>query len=1310
MGPYFVGALTLFAGLVITASAFVWVRNWESVRISADFQRDAASMIVSLRTELRSHLETLHFLREFYARVPRVERADFETFVSGALRRHHGFQAIEWIPRVPAGQREAFERAVRADGFPDFRIHPPTNRDECFPVNFVVPFAGNEKAHGYDVASQPQRLAALETARASGEMTATAPIRLIQEAGEQAGFLAFMPIYAGGEFPATVEQRRERLAGFVLGVFRAGDLIDGSVQGLDTEGIAYSVDDVTDPQQAAAIYRHPAEVAGTEAAATAGEPGALRFDDTLEVAGRRWMLVCQPIAGHAAFRVSRLPYVVLAGGALFSFLLAGYLRAIVGRSARTARDVRERTAELSATNAQLKKEARERQLADELLQRNLARQVRLNRLLQDDLPRAPELEDKLQRITDAIAEIFHTDLCRIWFIAAGDRCDSGCVHGSAVDGRQVCQRRDRCLHLVANAGHGAHADRGMQDRVPFGQCRIGKVAATEEAKFLTNDLQHDPCMPKQGWASDLGLMSFAGYRLCAADGESIGVLAVFSQRALAPDEDSLLEAMATHASHIIQASRAEDELKRARDGLESRVEQRTADLAQANRALAKEIESHSRAEEALRESETKYRQLFESLNDAAFLADVETGRILETNRCGEELLGRTRDEIIGMHQRDLHPPELAADYEVTFASHFAQGKVVDYDGEIGRADGTVVPVRISAAPLTLNGRPALLGLFHNIAEQKRADETALAFSRQQSVVDALLRMGLEDTPLDEVLEHCLSEIVFNTWMDLVPQGAIYLVEDEPGVLVLRARAAAGPTETAWHRRIPAGQGLCGEAVTSGETQFSDGTEASDTTGAISSEEPPPHGHYCVPLRSMQGPLGMLVLGTPPGYERSVVQEDCLDAVSVTIGDIIQRKRMEEKLRESEARHRAITEAAQDAIITADANGRIRFWNPAAERIFGFTADEIVGQPVIEALVSPQAREDRRRDLDRRAREGASPGRTLEFNGLRKDGAEFPMQVSLSGYTDHEGPVTVALVKDITDRKRAEVELETANRELQDASRRAGMAEVASGVLHNVGNVLNTANVSAQLATDRARQLQVAKLTRVVPLLEEQAAADEASPAAAKNRQIALYLRQLAEHLTDEQANMLQELGALQGSIRHVADIVSMQQTYARDSGVVETFSVNSVIRDALRMSATSFEQLGIAVVVQCPERLKLTTDRQKLLQILVNLIRNANHALQERDEPGRQLTVAATQTDGGRVRTAVIDNGVGIAPEHVARLFAFGFTTKKDGHGFGLHSSALAVKAMGGSLTAHSDGRGHGATFTLELPAEPERTDDANGD
>jgi signal transduction histidine kinase len=202
----------------------------------------------------------------------------------------------------------------------------------------------------------------------------------------------------------------------------------------------------------------------------------------------------------------------------------------------------------------------------------------------------------------------------------------------------------------------------------------------------------------------------------------------------------------------------------------------------------------------------------------------------------------------------------------------------------------------------------------------------------------------------------------------------------------------------------------------------------------------------------------------------------------------------------------------------------------------------------------------------------------------------------------------------------------------------------------------------------------------------------------KGRQIPAYLAQLAGHLAGEQAGVLKELAQLQKNIEHIKDIVAMQQSYAKVSGVLETIRVTDLIEDALRMNAGALVRHDVQLIREYDEQApEITVEKHKVLQILVNLIRNAKYACDDSSRHDKRLTVSVTNGDGC-LRITVSDNGVGIPAENLARIFNHGFTTRKDGHGFGLHSGALAAKELGGSLNVHSDGPGHGATFILELP------------
>lgn len=194
-----------------------------------------------------------------------------------------------------------------------------------------------------------------------------------------------------------------------------------------------------------------------------------------------------------------------------------------------------------------------------------------------------------------------------------------------------------------------------------------------------------------------------------------------------------------------------------------------------------------------------------------------------------------------------------------------------------------------------------------------------------------------------------------------------------------------------------------------------------------------------------------------------------------------------------------------------------------------------------------------------------------------------------------------------------------------------------------------------------------------------------------------YLAQLAEHLVGGQAAALRELAHLQRNIEHINDVVSRQQSFARGPGAAERLSVVELVEEALKLNASALARQDIVVVREFQEVPRVRVDKHQVLQILVNLVRNAQQACDESSRSENRLTIRVWSRNG-RVGIAVNDNGIGIPPENLVRIFAHGFTTKPSGHGFGLHSSALAAKEMGGSLTVHSAGTGQGATFTLELP------------
>jgi PAS domain S-box-containing protein len=294
---------------------------------------------------------------------------------------------------------------------------------------------------------------------------------------------------------------------------------------------------------------------------------------------------------------------------------------------------------------------------------------------------------------------------------------------------------------------------------------------------------------------------------------------------------------------------------------------------------------------------------------------------------------------------------------------------------------------------------------------------------------------------------------------------------------------------------------------------------------------------------------------------------------------------------------------------------------------------------------------------------------------------------------------VVNLRDITARREAETRLDTVHKQLLETSRKAGMAEVATSVLHNVGNVLNSVNVSCSVISDRVRRLRIESITKVADLLRQKsndlAGFFSADPAGQK---LPAFLSKVAESLLQDQQSVLSEVNSLTQNVDHIKQIVSVQQSYANIGGVQELICVESLVEDALRINSTALTRHQVQVAREFePNIPEASLEKHKVLQILVNLIRNAKHAMTDSQREDKRLTLKTSREDGF-VSITVADNGIGIAPENMTRIFAHGFTTKKGGHGFGLHSGVLAAKEMGGSLTVFSEGLGHGAAFTLKLP------------
>ena len=421
-------------------------------------------------------------------------------------------------------------------------------------------------------------------------------------------------------------------------------------------------------------------------------------------------------------------------------------------------------------------------------------------------------------------------------------------------------------------------------------------------------------------------------------------------------------------------------------------------------------------------------------------------------------------------------------------------------------------------------------------------------------------------------------------------------------------------------------------------------------------------------------------------------------------EIYERQQVEEALRLAEQKFRGLVEQLPEITYHCTL-GETRTWyyvSPQVLTILGFSPAEWMAS---DRLWFEQLHPDDRAIPIDAEDLALHTGRYLvEYRMFTKSGELrwIRDQAVIVPATDTKAHSVYGVMMDITEDKAAAARLAELNQQLVTTSRQAGMAEVATGVLHNVGNVLNSVNISAGILVEKLRGSKARNVSKAAALLVGQngnlAHFLTEDP---QGQKLPNYLAKLGEHLTAENALLVQEANHLGTNLEHIKEIVAMQQNYAKVSGVFEHLPPERLVEDAIAINTGAFERHGVVLVRAFSPAPLVVVDRHKVLQILINLIRNAKYALDDSGRTDKRMTISIEGCGEDKVQIKVADNGIGIAPENLTRIFGHGFTTKRDGHGFGLHSGANAATEIGGSLTAHSDGLGCGATFTLELPAAP---------
>ena len=407
--------------------------------------------------------------------------------------------------------------------------------------------------------------------------------------------------------------------------------------------------------------------------------------------------------------------------------------------------------------------------------------------------------------------------------------------------------------------------------------------------------------------------------------------------------------------------------------------------------------------------------------------------------------------------------------------------------------------------------------------------------------------------------------------------------------------------------------------------------------------------------------------------------------------------MTKDVRAREELIRNILDNASEAIITIDGNGDIELLNGAAQAMFGLplTARKNVQ---FESCLQSQSWQSLVEKL-----ESADVGHcTCTVQAMHTSGKAFPCRLNLGSFVANGHSYHILVAQDESSRLESERMLHEINTDLIQASRTAGKVELANGVLHNVGNIINSINISTTVIKTQLDKSAVSNLDRVCSLISDhESEFGDFVNNYDRGRKIPNYLLRIRDSLVGERMQIDDELHDLLKNVSHIKQVITSQQSEARSSGKPQRLFPAEVVDDAVIANKSTLANHDVEIVKQVATNLpELYSDKHQILQILVNLIKNAYDALVEYQTSIPIIIVRVSQKEK-TIRFEVIDNGIGISSDSIDNIFTHGFTTKSMGHGFGLHSSASTAVELGGSLQVSSDGVGRGATFELSLPINP---------
>ncbi|MBW1694475.1 MAG: PAS domain S-box protein, partial [Deltaproteobacteria bacterium] len=386
--PYFLAVLIACIGIIISLVVFHLERQEHQITTQSIFEEQFEERFLAISSELKRNLAAVKSTGAFFDASGYVDPREFSIFATHFLENIKSIQALEWIPRVPGSERERFEKNAKSEGFDTFKITEREKQGEMvraairskyFPVYYIEPIAGNEKAIGFDLGSNDDLRVALDLAMSSGQTIATSKITLVQETEKQLGFLVIQPVYRNEQPLVSQEDRNQNLKGFTLGVFRLGDLLEEAMKEFPPSGLVFTIFDhsnVSGPEHLLSFFEENIHKSKRIAER---KPAILKkekyLSKTIDVAGRSWEVICTRSSEFYDIISPKHEIKYLVFSLIITIFITGFYVSSIDRTIRIKKLVQAKTIEIEQAKIDLEIRVKERTKQLEVVSKDLNRLI-----------------------------------------------------------------------------------------------------------------------------------------------------------------------------------------------------------------------------------------------------------------------------------------------------------------------------------------------------------------------------------------------------------------------------------------------------------------------------------------------------------------------------------------------------------------------------------------------------------------------------------------------------------------------------------------------------------------------------------------------------------------------------------------------------------------------------------------------------------------------------------------------------------------------------------------------------------------------